>query len=79
MLNKFLITAAGVCFLLARKTRHLLDGGTSVVWVVYPDTREVNVIRATSDEWLGVDDIIEDSALLPGFSAPVRAFFSARR
>lgn len=59
---------------LNKKVRHFLDTGTAEVWMVYPDSREVNVISTQGGRWLGVEETIE-SPVLPGLSIPVRSLF----
>jgi Uma2 family endonuclease len=51
-----------------------LQNGSKTVWVVFPDTRSVMVYSGDSVRELKGGQIIED-LLLPGFSAPVSAFF----
>ena len=49
-----------------------------MVWVVYPEQREVRVFEASGAiRILGESDTIEAPDLLPGFSALVAAFFTA--
>jgi Uma2 family endonuclease len=59
---------------LTHKVQHFLETGTTEVWIVYPDSREVNVISTQSERWLGFEETIE-SPVLPGLSLPVRSFF----
>ena len=51
-----------------------LQNGSQSVWVVYPDARSVMVYTSDSVRELKADQNIEDP-LLPGFSAPISAFF----
>jgi Uma2 family endonuclease len=56
------------------KIQQYLSAGTSVVWVVYPRSRQVEI--HTPDKTirtLGIDDTLESASLLPGFQLPVRA------
>jgi Uma2 family endonuclease len=58
---------------LREKIRQYLGAGTSVVWVVYPRSRQIEI--HTSDKTirrLGVEDILEAPELLPGFQLSVR-------
>jgi len=51
-----------------------LSAGTSVVWVVYPRSRQIEI--HTPDKTirtLGIDDTLEARNLLPGFQLSVRA------
>jgi Uma2 family endonuclease len=59
---------------LKHKVDAYLQGGSETVWVVYPDARSVMVHTCDSVRELKADQKIEDP-LLPGFSAPVSAFF----
>jgi Uma2 family endonuclease len=59
---------------LNKKVRHFLDMGTAEVWMVYLDSREVNVISTQSERWLGVEETLE-SPVLPGLSLPVGSLF----
>lgn len=59
---------------LRHKIKQYLDAGTLVVWVVYQRSRQIEI--HTPDKTmrtLGVEDILEASQILPGFSLPVRA------
>jgi Uma2 family endonuclease len=60
---------------LARKVQHFLEAGTQTVWVVYPDTKEVNVLASSGERWLGEEDTLEAPELVPGFSVVVRELF----
>jgi Uma2 family endonuclease len=59
---------------LREKIKQYLDAGTSVVWVVYPRSRQIEI--HTPDKTirtLGVEDTLEAPELLPGFQLSVRA------
>lgn len=59
---------------LREKIRQYLSAGTSVVWVVYPRSRQIEI--HTPDKTirtLGIDDALEARELLPGFQLSVRA------
>jgi Uma2 family endonuclease len=59
---------------LREKIKQYLDAGTSVVWVVYPRSRQIEI--HTPDKTgrsLGVEDTLEAPALLPGCQLSVRA------
>jgi len=59
-----------------RKIRDFLDAGIPLIWVVNPDTRDVQVIRADgTGALLKVGDTLDGGAILPGFSCPVAALF----
>jgi Uma2 family endonuclease len=60
---------------LNQKVHAYLNGGAKSVWVVYPEERSVEVYREGLMQDLMADQPITDP-LLPGFSAPVSAFFN---
>ena len=61
---------------LLEKTAQYLAAGGQVVWIVYPDEREVRVFQASGAmRILHSRDTIDAPELLPGFSASVAAFF----
>jgi Uma2 family endonuclease len=61
---------------LQRKIRKYLAAGTSIVWVLDPDSVTVNVYQKPGVfRTLTADDLIDAPELLPGFSIPVRALF----
>jgi Uma2 family endonuclease len=58
---------------LRQKIQQYLDAGTSVVWVIYPRTRRIEVhTPGKTIRTLGLDDSLEAPQLLPGFQLPVR-------
>ena len=57
-----------------RKVDAYLEAGSKSVWIVYPEARSVMVHTSNSVRELKADELIQDP-LLPGFSAPVAAFF----
>ena len=59
---------------LKSKVDTYLQNGAKTVWVVFPDSRSVMVHTLESVRELKADQNIEDM-FLPGFSAPVSAFF----
>ena len=62
---------------LARKTRQYLDAGTHAVWIFVTAMREIHVYSATAHPAiLAAGDLLEDAALLPGFSARVEELFA---
>ena len=68
-------TAAG----LHKKTRQYIAASCHVVWIVYPDSREIEIHdRNTSIRLLSENDTITASDLLLGFAAKVRDFFPER-
>lgn len=61
---------------LQQKIRDFLNAGIPLIWVVNPDTRDVQVIRADgTGALLKVGDTLDGGAILPGFSCPVAALF----
>ncbi len=59
---------------LKQKVHAYLKAGAKSVWVVYPEERSVEVYREGKMHDLTEDQSITDP-FLPGFSAPVSAFF----
>lgn len=58
------------------KVREWLEAGVRLVWVVYPDSRTVNVIRSPTERvTLSVDDLLEAGDVVPGFSCRVAELF----
>jgi Uma2 family endonuclease len=58
------------------KVRDYLVAGTPLVWVVYPRNKEV--VAHTPDglaRTVSGDAVLEDAAVLPGFSCPVANLF----
>jgi Uma2 family endonuclease len=61
---------------LLEKVAQYLAADGRLVWVVYPDEREVRVFEASGAmRILKESDTIDAPDLLPGFSAPVARFF----
>lgn len=59
-----------------RKLHEYFTAGVHLVWYVYPETKTVDVYTSmTSYTTLGVGDILEGGAILPGFFLPVREWF----
>lgn len=59
---------------LKRKVDAYLQGGAKSVWVVYPDSKSVQVHSGDSTREFKADQKIQNP-LLPGFSAPVDSSF----
>jgi Uma2 family endonuclease len=51
--------------------------GTKIVWLVFPDTQQVEVYTPDADviEW-GIDDTLEGGGVLPGFTLAVCSIFA---
>ena len=59
------------------KVREWIEAGARLVWVVYPVSRTVEVIRSLLDrETLSPGDTLDGGAVLPGFSCPVEEIFT---
>jgi Uma2 family endonuclease len=64
---------------LQKKIRQYLTAGCQVVWIVYPDSREIEVHDGSgSIHLLSENDTVTASELLPGFAVKVRGFFPER-
>lgn len=58
------------------KIKEWLDGGTPLLWVVYPREHEVRVLYGYSGEkTFRTDDTLTGDPVLPGFSVPVKDLF----
>ena len=59
------------------KAQMWLRHGVRLVWVVYPNTRTVDVYRADGTATLGEEDSLDGLDVLPGFACGVGAIFEA--
>ena len=58
------------------KAQMWLRFGVTMVWVVHPETRSVEVYRMdASRDTLGEDDMLDGGTVLPGFTCPVQDIF----
>lgn len=58
------------------KVREYLAAGVLLVWVVYPESRSINVYRASANNsQLSETDVLSGEDVVPGFSLPVREIF----
>ena len=58
------------------KAQMWLRFGVALVWVVYPETRTVEVYRMDESRvTLGEDDTLDGGTILPGFTCPVKDIF----
>lgn len=57
------------------KAQMWLRHGVRMVWVVYPQTRTVDVYRADGTSTLGEGDSLSGLDVLPGFACPIEAIF----
>ncbi|HTL31360.1 MAG TPA: Uma2 family endonuclease [Tepidisphaeraceae bacterium] len=60
-----------------RKVKQYFAAGSRAVWLVYPESREIEIrnTAAGPSRVLSENDTIEAPELLPGFSAKVASFF----
>ena len=58
------------------KVREWIEAGVRLVWIVYPDTWTISVVRSLLDRVeLTADDILDGGDVLPGFSCRVAELF----
>lgn len=57
------------------KAGYYLRHGSSMVWIVYPDRRLVEVLTPTMRRLLTADGTLDGGEVLPGFSAIVKEVF----
>ena len=71
------VSPSDTVFAMRRKIRQYFAAGAQCVWVVYPETREVEVWRETAKPQVVLQetDLLEAPDLLPGFSVRVGALF----
>ena len=60
-----------------RKIRQLLAAGTMLIWIVYPELRNVDVHTRAGAITLNATDNLSGGDVLPGFEIPVREIFPA--
>lgn len=58
-----------------RKIRELLKSGAQIVWIVYPDTRTVDVWTADGAQSLDESDTLDGASVLPGFKLAIKTIF----
>ena len=62
---------------MTRKVRQYFAAGCHTVWVIDPDSKEVEVFEATgADRTLTAENTLEAPELLPEFSVPVAELFA---
>ena len=66
---------------LRRKARLFLERGTSIVWLIYPDEKRVEVCTLDADgeitsEIVSADGKLSGGDVLPGFTLPLSRLFS---
>ena len=59
------------------KIRQLLAAGTTLIWIVYPEMRIVDVHTRDGATTLNAADTLSGGDVLPGFEIPVREIFPA--
>jgi Uma2 family endonuclease len=61
-----------------KKARAYMDNGTRLLWIIYPDTREVEVHQPVQPmRLLTASETLDGAEVLPGFSLPLATLFSA--
>jgi Uma2 family endonuclease len=59
-----------------RKVDQYLRAGSQIVWIVYPETKQIHVREADgTDRILEADDTLDAPELLPGFTVTVASLF----
>lgn len=58
-----------------KKIQQLLQAGTALVWIVYPDLRTVTVHTSDGAKTLREDDTLSGGDILPGFEVRVSDIF----
>lgn len=60
-----------------RKVKQYFAAGSRAVWLVYPESREIEIRESATgpSRVLGEDETLDAPELLPGFSAKVGSFF----
>jgi hypothetical protein len=65
---------------MAAKARTYLDGGTRLVWIVWPHTQTVDVWHAGNNSApvarLGAGGMLDGEDVVPGFTHPVADIFA---
>jgi Uma2 family endonuclease len=59
-----------------RKIIELLQGGTRLIWVVYPTTQTVMIVNADGARFVDINGMLDGGAVLPDFSLAVKAIFT---
>lgn len=62
---------------LRQKAERYLAAGVAMVWLVFPETRQVEVYTPHNDvRELGINDSLDGGDLLPNFALAIRALFA---
>lgn len=66
---------------MSRKVDLLFEHGTSLIWIVHPKTKSVDVYQSTKDgvkvEFLKIEDTLSGGDVLPGFELLLSELFDA--
>jgi Uma2 family endonuclease len=63
---------------LRRKAELYMRFGTKMVWLVFPETQQIEVYLPDQDvRELGIDDTLDGGDVLPGLQIPLRQLFSS--
>jgi len=62
---------------MAEKVRRYLAGGTSLVWVIWPRWKQVDIWHPGEAQpaTLGIGDTLDGEHVVPGFTYPVDRLF----
>ncbi|MBL8133771.1 MAG: Uma2 family endonuclease [Anaerolineae bacterium] len=61
---------------LRKKAERYIEYGTRLVWLILPETRQIEVYTPSADVLVfGIDDTLTGGDVLPGFSVAVRGIF----
>jgi Uma2 family endonuclease len=60
---------------LRTKADYYLTNGSQVVWLVFPESQQIEIRRSNAHDILGITDTLQEPNLLPGFSAPLAEIF----
>lgn len=62
---------------MAQKARQWLTNGARLVWIVYPESQEVEIWRSgTATQTLSAADTLDGADVLPGFTCQASEFFA---
>lgn len=70
-----IIAPTDAAAMVQEKVRDWLDAGVRLIWLIYPDTKEVVVIRADgSSQIVPRSGVLDGEDVLPGLSLPISSF-----
>lgn len=58
-----------------RKAAYYLKHGTKIVWLIFPDKKQVEVHTDKGVQTFGIDDTLDGGDVLPGFKVAVKQIF----